>query len=192
MKQTNTNVSLHEYYVIRVERHLTAEQPELARRDIFVGQQANLTSIKHARQFDSIEHAEDYINSIGAQDRYQFIIQFCTRHKQSEADDPLTNLLQAMMDIPYPYRRTAYNWVRGKDVKQILLRDSQEVYERHCKVLLEHDIDITKKSDLILFKPKRQGKIRINNPDSVTAPRQYFAYPAQRPLPLKTDSGKKS
>jgi hypothetical protein len=36
------------------------------------------------------------------------------------------------------------------------------------------------------MKPKR-GKLNINTGDNASAPRQYFAYPDQKPVPVSDD-----
>lgn len=186
MSADSINKRLEEYFVIRVEHRVTERQPDLATRDIFLDKQDRLVPLKQARQFVTAEEAERHIQQLPAQDHYQFIIQFCSRERKSENPDEFAKFIDRIMEIPYPYRRTAYNWLRGRDVKALLLRESEEVYQRHRKVLLDHDIDITRKSDIILLKPKRKKfKIDARQPDG--APRQYFAYPDQKPVPLAAD-----
>ena len=86
------------------------------------------------------------------------------------------------MEIPYPYRRTAYNWMRGKDVITLLRSESDEVYERHHNFLLDYDIDISEASQVVLISAKKKLSSKVYHdelPDN--APRQFFASPEQRP-----------
>lgn len=187
MSKAPSNSRLDEYFVVRIERQLSTEQTRLAKRDIFLGENDQLVPIRDARHFDSAELAAAHIESLEEQDQYQYIIQFCSSQKPNETPTEVEELINRIMEIPYPYRRTAYNWLRGRDVQALLRRESEEVCERHRRVLLDHDIDITRKSDIILMKPKRK-KFNINTGEkSDTAPRQYFAYPGQKPLPVPSD-----
>ncbi|MFP4611126.1 MAG: hypothetical protein ACLFQT_08900 [Thiohalophilus sp.] len=187
MDPNQTDNRIDEYFVIRIERQLSAEQSRLARRDIFLGPDNQLVPITQARRFEDADQAARHIARLDEQDHYQYIIQFCSQKDRNASPTELEALINEIMEIPYPYRRTAYNWLRGRDVQALLRRESDEVYERHRRVLLDHDIDITRKSDVILMKPKR-GKFNINTgQQSDTAPRQYFAYPGQKPLPVSSD-----
>ena len=187
MSKAPSNSRLDEYFVVRIERQLSTEQTRLAKRDIFLGENDQLVPIRDARQFDSAELAAAHIETLEEQEQYQYIIQFCSSKKPNDSPTEVEELINRIMEIPYPYRRTAYNWLRGRDVQALLRRESEEVCERHRRVLLDHDIDITRKSDIILMKPKRK-KFNINTGQkSDTAPRQYFAYPGQKPLPVPSD-----
>lgn len=186
MPSNSTNNRLEEYYVIRIERQITEQQSELAKRDIFLGEDNKPVSIKEALRFDDVDKAEQHVHALSSQDRYQYVIQFYSWKRKNDNPDELGKFIDRIMEIPYPYRRTAYNWLRGRDVEALLLRESDEVYQRHRKVLRDHDIDITRKSDIILMKPKRR-KFNIDTSQPEGAPRQYFAYPDQRPLPLAGD-----
>lgn len=188
MKSPSPDKQAEEYFVIRVERRLNAEQSRLAKRDIFLGEDDKLVPIGQARHFADADVAADHIDQLDDDShRYDYIIQFCSQIKASDSPTEIENLINQIMEIPYPYRRTAYNWLRGRDVMALLRRESEEVCERHRKVLLDHDIDITQKSDIILMKPKR-GKLHINTGDDRgAAPRQYFAYPNQKPVPIASE-----
>lgn len=186
MSRGESNSRLEEYYVIRIERQLSADQPRLARRDTFLGEDGQLVPIKQARHFADADTAAQHIEQLADQARYDYVIQFCSSMKPNESPTEVEALIERIMEIPYPYRRTAYNWLRGRDVQALLRRESEEVCERHRRVLLDHDIDITRKSDIILMKPKRK-KFNINTGQSDHAPRQYFAYPNQKPLPVPSD-----
>lgn len=187
MKRDKSDHRLEEFFVIRIERQLSEHQPRLAKRDIFLGEGNQLVPIKQARHFTSAEDAAQHIEQLDDNsERFRYIIQFCSHRPPNESPDEIESLINRIMEIPYPYRRTAYNWLRGRDVQALLRRESEEVCERHRKVLLDHDIDITRKSDIILMKPKRR-KFNINTGDSDTAPRQYFAYPGQKPIPVPSD-----
>ncbi|TDY00927.1 hypothetical protein [Thiohalophilus thiocyanatoxydans] len=186
MNPNQPDSRIDEYFVIRIERQISAEQSRLAKRDIFLGADNQLVPIKAALRFEDADLAARHIEQLDEQGPYQYIIQFCSEKDRNASPDELETLINEIMEIPYPYRRTAYNWLRGRDVQALLRRESEEVCERHRRVLLEHDIDITRKSDIILMKPKR-GKFNINTGQSDNAPRQYFAYPGQKPLPVPSD-----
>lgn len=98
---------------IRIERRITERQPDLAKRDIFLGKQDRPVPVKQARRFDTFEEAERHIHQLPDQDHYQFVIQFCSWKKQNENSDEFSQFINRIMEIPYPYRRTAYNWLRG-------------------------------------------------------------------------------
>jgi len=192
MDPNQTDSRIEEYFVIRIERQLSAGQSRLAKRDIFLGPNNQLVPIKEARRFEDADLAARHIEQLAGQNHYQYIIQFCSHKDRNASPSELETLINGIMEIPYPYRRTAYNWLRGRDVQALLRRESEEVCERHRRVLLDHDIDITRKSDIILMKPKR-GKFNINTgQQSDTAPRQYFAYPGQKPLPVPSDDSEGS
>jgi len=186
MSHKQPDKRMEEYFVIRIERQRSAEQPRLAKRDIFLGEENKPAPITQARRFDDADLAARHIEQLEDQENYQYIIQFCSSKKPNGSPTEVEALIDRIMEIPYPYRRTAYNWLRGRDVQALLRRESEEVCERHRKVLLDHDIDITRKSDVILMKPKRR-KFNINTRQPDGAPRQYFAYPGQKPLPVPSD-----
>ncbi|MFO8023703.1 hypothetical protein [Thiohalophilus sp.] len=187
MNQIPGNNRLDEYFVVRVERQLSTEHIRRSKRDIFLGENDQLVPALDARRFDTAELAASHIETLDERGQYQYIIQFCSSKKPNDMPTEVEALINRIMEIPYPYRRTAYNWLRGRDVQVLLRRESEEVCERHRRVLLDHDIDITRKSDIILMKPKRK-KFKINTGQkSDTAPRQYFAYPGQKPLPIPSD-----
>jgi NOL1/NOP2/fmu family ribosome biogenesis protein len=177
---------IEEFYVIRVNRKASdthkAVTPE---REVFISSNASFGAINKARAFDSIEAAEAYLAQRRDRDRYRFQIQYCTLFKPPQEDDPIKTITDELMQIPYPYRRTAYNWYRGRDVEMLLKRESAEVYQRHQKLLLDFGIDITTKSDIVLLGRTRKRKKSFSLPQTkTTSPRQYFAYPDQRPKPL--------
>ena len=177
---------IEEFYVIRVKRKTSdlhkAITPE---REVFINSNDAFGAVNKARAFDSIEAAEAYLAQRKDRDCYQFQIQYCTLFKPPQENDPIKTITDELMQIPYPYRRTAYNWYRGRDVVALLKRESDEVYQRHQKLLLDYGIDITSKSDVILLGPGRRRKKSFSLPDTcANSPRQYFAYPQQRPKPL--------
>jgi hypothetical protein len=169
-------IELEEFYVIRVAHHEVTKQQEA-----FIGPDNKLLRANRALRFDSAEAAESFLAGYEQNPVYDYTIQFCIIEGKETLDTPLQKLVAHIMDIPQPYRRTAYNWVRGKDVRKILLRDSEEVYERHRHTLLEYDIDITRPSDIILFRPSSRFDINDVMKQPEDAPAQYFAYPGQRP-----------
>ena len=149
-----------EFFAIRVDRADSAAKP--ARRDVYLAESGAFGPISRAAMFPSIEAAEQAITAREDREQFSFSVEFCTRERKSEETDEETTFLRSLMAIPYPYRRTAYNWVRGRDVREILLRDSEEVYERHRKYLLDYDIDITRPSDIVIMRPKRR-RLKIND-----------------------------
>lgn len=181
---------IEEFYVIRVKRKATdAHKAMTPERDVFISRSDSFGAVNKAKGFDSIEAAEAYLSQRKDRDRYQFQIQYCTLVKPPQEDDPIKTIADELMQIPYPYRRTAYNWYRGRDVEMLLKRESHEVYQRHQKMLLDYGIDITTKSDVILLGPSRKRKKSTIRPQTgSTSPRQYFAYPDQRPKPLAGQS----
>ena len=181
---------IEEFYVIRVKRKATdAHKAMTPERDVFISRSDSFGAVSKAKGFDNIEAAEAYLLQREDRDRYLFQIQYCTLVKPPQEDDPIKTITDTLMQIPYPYRRTAYNWYRGRDVEMLLKRESDEVYQRHQKLLLDYDIDITTKSDVILLGPSRKRKKSTLQPQAYsTSPRQYFAYPDQRPKPLAGQS----
>lgn len=173
---------MEEFYVIRVA-HVN---PEIHKpQEAFVGADDKLLRANRALRFASVEEAEAFLSTHEQNPAYEYTIQFCMVEGREVLDTPLQKMVAQIMEIPPPYRRTAYNWIRGKDVRAILMRESAEVYERHRHTLLEYAIDITRPSEVILF--RRPGRHDINElfreqkGDQGETPRQYFAYPDQRP-----------
>jgi hypothetical protein len=177
---------IDEYYVIRVSRKVSdARKTHSPEREVFVSNSGSLGAVSKAKAFYSIEEAEAYLAQRKDTDHYTFQIQYCTLFKPPQEDDHVKTITDQLMQIPYPYRRTAYNWYRGRDVEVLLKRESDEVYQRHRKLLLDYGINIKNKSDVILLGRKRKRKIPFQQTKTTTnAPRQYFAYPAQRPKPV--------
>ena len=177
---------VREFYVIRVKRKVS-DAPQTARpaREVFITTNNSFGAISKARAFDSIEDAETYLAQRRNHGQYDFQIQYCTLFTPPREDDPIKTITDELMQIPYPYRRTAYNWYRGRDVVALLQRESDEVFERHRKLLLDYGIDITSKSDVVLLGRSKRRKKSLSPPQPTgSSPRQYFAYPAQRPAPL--------
>ena len=181
---------IEEFYVIRVKHKATdAHKAMTPERDVFISRSDSFSAVNKAKGFDNIEEAEAYLLQREDRDRYQFQIQYCTLVKPPQEGDPIKTIADELMQIPYPYRRTAYNWYRGRDVEMLLKQESHEVYQRHQKMLLDYGIDITTKSDVVLLGPSRKRKKSTIQPQAYsTSPRQYFAYPDQRPKPLEGQS----
>ena len=177
---------IDEYYVIRVSRKVSdARKTHSPEREVFVSNSGSFGAVSKARAFNCIEEAETYLARREDTDLYTFQIQYCTLFKPPREDDPVKTITDQLMQIPYPYRRTAYNWYRGRDVNALLKRESDEVYQRHWKLLLDYGIDITKKSDVVLLgRTRKRKKIFLQTTVTGNAPRQYFAYPTQRPKPV--------
>ncbi len=169
-----------EFYAVRVDRADLAAKP--ASRDVYLTDSGRFGPISRAAMYPSIETAEQAIAARQDRNRFSFTVEFCTRERKMEEFDEETGFLRGLMAIPYPYRRTAYNWARGRDVRAILLRDSEEVYERHRKYLLDYDIDITRPSDIVILRPKKR-RLKIN--DDIQkykdGPKAYFVSKAERP-----------
>lgn len=153
-------------------------------RDHYLGRDGEPTSLGRARRFPSIEAAERHLAEHPAGPDLECVVQYCHRLKRPQRDDALGRLLDRVMEIPHPYRRSAYNWLRGRDVRAILTRESEEVYERHRRFLLDYDIDLEQPSTVVLMRPRR-GPIRVNrgDPPSGNEPRSYFLPRGQRPKP---------
>jgi hypothetical protein len=177
---------IEEFYVIRVKRKVSDPRKAVRpAREVFITANDLFGAVSKARAFDTIEKAEAYLAQRNDRDRYDFQIQYCTLFKPPQEDDPIQTITDELMQIPYPYRRTAYNWYRGRDVEALLKRDSDEVYQRHRKLLLDYGIDITSKSDVVLLGRSRKRKKSLTQLQPAgSSPRQYFAYPAQRPQPI--------
>jgi hypothetical protein len=171
------------FYVIRITdpipRHLikTAENT-----GVYLTAKRRLGSLRKALTFSQLEHAEQVLANWPGRSRYQTQIQFCTREHAPESTDATRALVDRLMQIPHPYRRTAYNWARGLDVRSLLLRESPETFDRHRRFLLDYDIDITRSASVVLLRPRRK-KIRLDNVPPVTEndPRQYFVPSKARP-----------
>jgi hypothetical protein len=174
---------VQEYYVVRVEGLAGGADPDRGRgRERFVEPQGGFGPISRAKRFRTAEAAERYIAERSDSQSYRFVVQLCARIRRGSHDDPLSQLVDRMMEIPQPYRRSAYNWLRGRDVRALLLRESEEVYERHRKVLLDHDIDISRPSRVVLMKRRRRGPIPINRgtPMGEDGPTQLIPNASQR------------
>ena len=171
------------FYIIRAE--LSGQTPAgVDRRSGFLGKDGTSGSFGAALQFPTLEDAERYLAELSLP-QYRFLIQRCSRETLTPGegkgeDNVLHQLIERLMDIPPPYRRTAYNWLRGKDVETILRPQGNDIYERHRAVLADYDIDITRPSTVVLLRPKRKP-IAINTGSAGAGPRQYICLPSQRP-----------
>ncbi len=172
---------IDEFYILRAESRGQMPRGDDRAAGGFVNPGGVLGPLTSALRFDTLEQAERYAAGHDT-GNYRWLIQLCSRESRETAtDDGLHRLIERIMDIPQPYRRSAYNWLRGKDVPTLLRRQGEEVYRRHRKVLAQHDIDITRPSEIVLMRPKR-GRLVINTGNAAIAngPRQYVALPAQR------------
>ena len=172
---------IEEFYIIRAE--LSGQAPaDAGPQSGFLGNDAALGSFAAARQFRTLEDAERYLAELSLPE-YRFLIQRCSRETLAPGggeDHGLHQMIERLMEIPQPYRRTAYNWLRGKDVEAILRPQGNDIYERNRAVLADYDIDITHPSAVVLLRPKRKP-IAINTSRAGTGPRQYVSLPSQRP-----------
>jgi hypothetical protein len=175
--------AMDEYYAIRIVRN--EQRPEHGRHeghDIFVTESGKLGHLTKAKRFPSIEETEDYIRQHPVPEGYQHHIQLCTTENRDREATEQSRITAQLMEIPYPYRRTAYNWMRGKDVVGLLRSESDEVYERHHRFLLDYDIDISKPSPVVLISAKKKVSRKVHYDElPENAPRQFFASPSQRP-----------
>lgn len=182
---------IDEYYILRAERSGRMPAGDDRAPDGFVNEDGNLGPLRSARRFQTLESAERYIADHNT-GRHRWLIQLCSRERgPSDDGDALHQLIEEIMQIPPPYRRTAYNWLRGKDVETLLRSQGDDVYDRHREALANHGIDITHPSDVVLMRPKR-ARIAINTgiESGRSRPRQYVAMPSQRPsaAPVLNDS----
>jgi len=179
---------LEEFYVVQVRPQAAAGPSEAA----FVADDGSLGSFRTARRFASLGEAEAHIAAREDRREHVFLVQMCTRERPTPEtpDDGLGRMLRRLMEIPPPYRRTAYNWLRGRNVKALLTGQSQEVFERHRRLLLEHGIDISRPSAVVLMRPRRRRPIPIDAGTGADGPRQYVAAPDQRPTPAPVVTGR--
>ena len=172
-----------EYYAIRIVRKEPRTDMETHEgHDIFITDSGKLGHITKAKHFLTIEDAEAYISQHPTPGEYQYHIQCCTTENRDSEDNEQGRITARLMEIPYPYRRSAYNWMRGKDIVALLRSESEEVYERHHSFLLDYDIDISKPSSVVLISAKKKISSKVHH-DALpeNAPRQFFASPSQRP-----------
>lgn len=175
--------AVEEYYVIRIER----KEPNSADNapvghDIFITESNKLGHISKAKRFASINEAEAFVLEHPVPNQYAHHIQLCITENRQQQDSQQSQITARLMEIPYPYRRTAYNWMRGKDVIGLLRSESDEVYERHHGFLLDYGIDISEPSAVVLLSSKKKINQKSHYdqlPDN--APKQFFASPNQRP-----------
>lgn len=174
---------LEEYFVIQI--------PGVeGERDRYVGPDDQGTALTGAQRFPSVEAAERYMEDKRGSVEGNWRIQLCTR--EAPADSKGNTFAARLMEIPYPYRRTAYNWLRGRDVRALLLREGESVYRRHRKILRDHDVDIDRPSTVVMLKPKRPRRA-INTGQSRNAgPRQFFCAPGERPTAAPIEPHKDS
>jgi hypothetical protein len=172
-----------EYYAIRIERrNPRAGMDDHQGHDIFITESNKLGHITKAKRFASIEAAEEYLREHPVPKGYQHHIQLCITENRDHEDTEQSRITAQLMEIPYPYRRTAYNWMRGKDVEGLLRGESDEVYERHHNFLLDYDIDISHPSPVVLISARKKVSRKVHHDDLPdNAPRQFFASPSQRP-----------
>lgn len=172
---------IEEFYILRAESRDRVPRGDDRAAGGFVNPGGALGPLTSALRFDTLEQAERYTaeHDTGS---YRWLIQLCSREsRETGASEGLHRLIERIMEIPQPYRRSAYNWLRGKDVPALLRREGEEVYRRHRNLLTQHDIDITRPSEVVLMRPKR-GRRPINTGEAAlgVGPRQYVALPAQR------------
>ncbi len=174
--------NIDEFYILRAESPGRMPGGDDRAPGGFVNPGGVLGPLASALRFDTLEQAERYTadHDTGS---HRWLIQLCSRERRDTGtSEGLHQLVERIMEIPQPYRRSAYNWLRGKDVPALLRRQGEEVYRRHRDVLTQHDIDISRPSEIVLMRPKR-GRLPINTGKAGRrgGPRQYVALPAQRP-----------
>lgn len=173
--------TLDEFYVVRIQRETTVAD-NIEPHDLYIDENGAYAPLSEARQFTTLRQAETFVERYSGDERVRYLIQFCTRERAGQMDDRHAGLIDRIMNIPHPYRRTAYNWLRGRDVRALLLRQSEEVYQRHRSLLLDYGIDVEHASEVVLMRPRRR-RIHINtgNPPPDGAPKHLFAPAALRP-----------
>lgn len=177
---------IDEYYVIRLTRK-SRQRPSLeaAEHDIYVNSEGKPGRIDQALTFSSIDACEHYLQQQPASAQMFYHIQLCSSLHRDSAE--YSQLTARLMEIPYPYRRSAYNWYRGKDVERLLRSEADEVYDRHRKLLLQYDIDIALPSAVVLFSTRKKVSAKPHHdrlPNN--APRQFVCAAPLRPS-KKTD-----
>jgi hypothetical protein len=175
----NSSERVDEYYVLRV---VGACGSVAASREVYVGRGRSLGPLSRARRFRTADDASAHAVGEEHLRQLELVVQFCTRRRRRSQSTPLGELIDRVSAIPQPYRRTAYKWLCGRDVQALLSRESPEVYERHRRVLLGHDIDISRRSTVVLLRPRRR-KITLNTgtPPPGGGPLRYFVPRSERP-----------
>ena len=172
---------IDEYYVIRITgKKVSAIIPVLSAPEIFIGDKNKPVPIDQAQKFVSINDCEHYLQQQSDFSQKNVHIQLCTSLNPDNSEH--SQITALLMEIPYPYRRTAYNWFRGKDVETQLRSENDEVYHRHHKLLLQFDIDIAKPSTVLLLSARKKSSLKPYHdhlPDN--APKQFICTASLRP-----------
>ena len=177
---TGLSDDFEQFYVIRLEGELPARYRQLqAGHGVYLTGNKRPGSLHKAARFANIDAAETFLADWPNTRGYISHIQLCTMEKTTRAEQA-SEVTQRLMQIPYPYRRTAYNWMRGVDVMRLLESDQPGVLERHHKTLLKYGIDITQPSPVRLL-PRRKKAIKLVQYDDKEGPRAYFSPRSQRP-----------
>jgi hypothetical protein len=180
-------LAFDEFFVLRLSEP-AAERPAPEARERYLDRQGGLGPLSRARRFPSAEQADIEAAAQARRAGTRLVVQRCTRERRPRRAEAARGPLDQLMGIPQPYRRTAYNWLCGRDVKALLLGQSQEVYDRHHRTLLDHGIDIGEPSAVVLFR-RRRGRVAVNvgTPPTDGGPRRYFTPRAERPAPPAAD-----
>lgn len=179
----NVSANLDEFFIVHAIPTALAPHGD---ETLFLAQDGSLGDRATAQRFRRLADAEAEVARRNDHDQFRFTVERCSRLAPAgESQSP--NLLARIMTIPQPYRRTAYNWLCGRDVKASLSRQSIQVYERHRSMLRDYGIDITQPSRVVLLRrPRRAIRINLGTPPP-DAPQQYIPTPAQRRRALGRD-----
>ncbi|MBI3562442.1 MAG: hypothetical protein HY080_12090 [Gammaproteobacteria bacterium] len=173
--------SYDEFYVIRLNGDPTEElKSDPGDFGLYLSADHCAVAFPEAAQFVCLETAEAFIRQWPDKDHHSLLVQYCTRGRSTENNPAYSQITQLLMEIPLPYRRSAYNWYHGKNVKAQLLQQSQEVWQRHYRFLLDFDIDLEKPSTVRLL-PRQRKKIEFTLVATTNAPKSYFSTRQERP-----------
>jgi len=135
------------YFVIRHYRRnqTSASAPE------YVGEQKSRgVSLEVARQYSSAESAK---RAVAQFKRSGILFEIKEIVDRMGPITPFPDFINDLLEqIPSPYSLVAMEWYFGGDVRNYFLTSrSKSSYYRYRSKLLEFGIDISKKSDVILF-----------------------------------------
>lgn len=177
---TELNDDFEEFYLVRVEGKLPTRYHNLRQgHGVFLTRARRLGSLQKAARFSDLSSAEAFLQDWPNRRGYATHIQLCTLESSTHASSA-SSLTRRLMAIPYPYRRTAYNWMRGVDVIALLQSDKPGVLERHQRTLLGVGIDITQPSPIRLL-PRKKRRIQLPHISPADGPKAYFTPRSQRP-----------
>lgn len=134
----------NKFFVIRVHRK---DEPG----DWYVGPKKTIVSdIDAALQFSTADEAS---RSLARQPRNGLLFEIEAITQNIGPISPLPDFVVGLMEkIPFPYFFIAYEWHCGGDVRSWLLTyRSKSTFYRYRKKLMEHGIDISTPSQVVLL-----------------------------------------